>query len=116
MIATRTAYQSTTDKALSWLFVMPVIIILLLAAFIPLGWGLYLSFFRYKLNMPSVTAFIGLKNYLNIFTDELTMLSLRNNVIFAGVSVSIELLVGVVVGKPAHGAIVGHGSAGRTSW
>ena len=97
MIATRTAYQSTTDKALSWLFVMPVIIILLLAAFIPLGWGLYLSFFRYKLNMPSVTAFIGLKNYLNIFTDELTILSLRNNLIFAGVSVSIELLVGVVV-------------------
>ena len=97
MIATRTAYQSTTDKALSWLFVMPVIIILLLAAFIPLGWGLYLSFFRFKLNMPSATAFIGLKNYINIFTDELTMLSLRNNVIFAGVSVSIELLVGVVV-------------------
>jgi multiple sugar transport system permease protein len=97
MIATRTAYQSTTDKALSWLFVMPVIIILLLAAFIPLGWGLYLSFFRFKLNMPSATAFIGLKNYINIFTDELTMLSLRNNVIFAGVSVCAELLVGVVI-------------------
>ncbi|MBE3131588.1 MAG: sugar ABC transporter permease [Acidobacteria bacterium] len=97
MIATRTAYQSTTDKALSWLFVLPVIIILLLAAFIPLGWGLYLSFFRYKLNIPSATAFIGLKNYLNIFTDELTILSLRNNIIFAGVSVSIELLVGVVI-------------------
>ena len=97
MIATRTAYQSTTDKALSWLFVMPVIIILLLAAFIPLGWGLYLSFFRFKLNMPSATAFIGLKNYINIFTDELTMLSLRNNIIFAGVSVCAELLIGVVI-------------------
>jgi multiple sugar transport system permease protein len=97
MLVTRTAYQSTTDKALSWLFVAPVVIILLLAAFIPLGWGLYLSFFRYKLNMPSATAFIGLKNYLNIFTDELTMLSLRNNVIFAAVSVSLELLIGVVV-------------------
>ncbi|MCX7040942.1 MAG: sugar ABC transporter permease, partial [Spirochaetes bacterium] len=97
MIATRTAYQSTTDKALSWLFVLPVIIILLLAAFIPLGWGLYLSFFRYKLNIPSATAFIGLKNYLNIFTDELTILSLRNNIIFAAVSVCAELLVGVVI-------------------
>ena len=47
--------------------------------------------------MPSATAFIGLKNYLNIFTDELTMLSLRNNVIFAAVSVCVELLIGVVV-------------------
>jgi multiple sugar transport system permease protein len=97
MLVTRTAYQSPTDKALSWLFVMPVIIILLVAAFIPLGWGLYLSFFRYKLNMPSATAFIGLKNYLDIFTDELTIRSLRNNVIFAGLSVSLELVVGVVV-------------------
>jgi multiple sugar transport system permease protein len=97
MLVTRTAYQSPTDKALSWLFVMPVIIILLVAAFIPLGWGLYLSFFRYKLNMPSATAFIGLKNYLDIFTDELTIRSLRNNVIFAGLSVSLELLVGIVV-------------------
>jgi multiple sugar transport system permease protein len=97
MLVTRTAYQSPTDKALSWLFVTPVIIILLIAAFIPLGWGLYLSFFRYKLNMPSATAFIGLKNYIDIFTDELTIRSLRNNVIFAGLSVSLELVVGIVV-------------------
>jgi multiple sugar transport system permease protein len=97
MLVTRTVYQSSTDKALSWLFVMPVIIILLVAAFVPLGWGLYLSFFRYKLNMPSATAFIGFKNYLDIFTDELTIRSLRNNVIFAGLSVSLELVVGIVV-------------------
>jgi multiple sugar transport system permease protein len=97
MLVTRTAYQSATDKALSWVFILPVIIILLLAAFIPLGWGLYLSFFRYKLNMPSATAFIGLKNYLDIFKDELTMLSLRNNVIFAALSVSIELVVGILM-------------------
>jgi multiple sugar transport system permease protein len=97
MLVTRTLYQSTTDKLLSWLFVLPVICILLVAAFIPLGWGLALSFFRYKLNMPSATAFIGLKNYLNIFTDELLIRSLRNNAIFATVSVSLELVVGVVI-------------------
>lgn len=97
MLVTRTLYQSPTDKALSWLFVMPVIIILLVAAFIPLGWGLYLSFFRYKLNMPSATAFIGFKNYLDIFSDELTIRSLRNNVLFAVLSVSVELVIGVTV-------------------
>jgi multiple sugar transport system permease protein len=97
MLVTRTLYQSRTDKALSWLFVTPVIIILLVAAFIPLGWGLYLSFFRYKLNMPSATAFIGFKNYLDIFTDELTIRSLRNNVLFAVLSVSVELVIGVTM-------------------
>jgi multiple sugar transport system permease protein len=97
MLVTRNPYQSATDKALSWLFVLPVIIILLVAAFIPLGWGLALSFFRYKLNMPSVTAFIGLKNYINIFTDELVIRSLRNNAIFASVSVVLEMLTGIVI-------------------
>jgi multiple sugar transport system permease protein len=97
MLITRTSYQSATDKTLSWLFVLPVIIILLITAFIPLGWGLYLSFFRYKLNMPSATAFIGLKNYIDIFSDELIVRSLRNNVIFAGLSVSVELFVGVIL-------------------
>ncbi len=97
MLVTRTLYHSPTDKALSWLFVLPVIVILLVAAFIPLGWGLYLSFFRYKLNMPSATAFIGLKNYLDIFGDELILRSLRNNVLFAVLSVSIELVVGIVM-------------------
>jgi multiple sugar transport system permease protein len=97
MLVTRTLYQSPTDKALSWLFVLPVILVLLATAFIPLGWGLYLSFFRYKLNMPSATAFIGLKNYLDIFSDELMIRSLRNNVVFAGLSVSVELLIGIVV-------------------
>ncbi len=97
MLVTRTLYQSRTDKALSWVFVLPVILILLATAFIPLGWGLYLSFFRYKLNMPSATAFIGLKNYLDILGDELTLRSLRNNAIFAGLSVSVELVIGIVL-------------------
>jgi multiple sugar transport system permease protein len=97
MLVSRNYYRSKTDTALSWLFILPVIIILLITAFIPLGWGLYLSFFRYKLNMPSVTAFIGLKNYLDIFSDELMLHSLRNNAIFAALSVSIELLFGVTI-------------------
>ena len=97
MLVTRTLYQSPTDKALSWAFVAPVIIVLLVTAFIPLGWGLGLSVFRYKLNMPSATAFVGLQNYLDIFRDELVLRSLRNNVIFAVLSVSLELIVGVVV-------------------
>ncbi|HUJ73997.1 MAG TPA: sugar ABC transporter permease, partial [bacterium] len=43
------------------------------------------------------TAFIGLKNYLDIFSDELTLRSLRNNAIFAGLSVSFELIMGTIL-------------------
>lgn len=85
------------DIAYSWIFLMPVIIILLIAAFIPLLSGLFLSFQEYKLNMPSIPMhFVGFKNYKELFKDELFLNSLRNNTIFAVLSVTIEMMLGVI--------------------
>jgi multiple sugar transport system permease protein len=57
-----------------------------------------LSFFRYKLTIAtSRPAFIGLQNYFNMFRDEIFIKSLTNNVVFALLSVSIELGIGVMV-------------------
>ncbi|UCF99166.1 MAG: sugar ABC transporter permease [Spirochaetaceae bacterium] len=86
------------DKVYSWLFVLPVAAVLMIAAFIPLGYGLVLSVHRYKLNIAaSRPVFIGLQNYIGMFTDELFLKSLSNNVFFAVLSVSAELIVGVIV-------------------
>jgi multiple sugar transport system permease protein len=72
--------------------------VLMIAAFIPLGYGLVLSFHRYKLTIASSRpAFVGLQNYINMFKDEIFIKSLTNNVLFALMSVSIELVVGVMV-------------------
>lgn len=76
---------------------MPVIIILFIAAFIPLLSGLYLSFQDFKLNMPSIPMrFVGLDNYIELFGDEMFLKSLRNNTIFAVLSVTIEMILGVL--------------------
>jgi multiple sugar transport system permease protein len=97
-IHTRTHIRySKVDIAYSWLFLLPVIIILFIAALIPLLSGLYLSFHEYKLNMPSIPMrFVGLGNYVELFKDELFLQSLRNNTIFAFMSVSIEMVLGVL--------------------
>ena len=88
---------SKLDIAYSWIFLMPVIIILFIAAFIPLLSGLFLSFNEYKLNMPSIPMhLIGLKNYQELFKDELFLNALRNNTLFAVVSVTIEMILGVM--------------------
>ena len=85
------------DIAYSWLFLLPVIIILFIAALIPLLSGLYLSFHDFKLNMPSIPIqFIGLDNYIELFGDEMFLTSLRNNTIFAILSVTIEMLLGIL--------------------
>ena len=98
MLITRNIYQSRLDKILSWVFLLPVIIILMIVAFIPLGYGFVLSFYKYKLNMPSIPIrFVGLQNYLELFTDELFIQSLTNNILFAVLSVSIEMILGIIV-------------------
>jgi multiple sugar transport system permease protein len=98
MLISRNVKETRKDRILSWVFIMPVIIILLVTAFIPLGYGLVLSFFKYKLNMPGMKPlFIGFDNYINMFKDEMFVQSLTNNITFAILSVTIEVVVGIVV-------------------
>ena len=98
MLITRRIYQTKADKVNSWVFILPVILILLIAAFIPLGYGLVLSLFRYKLNIATARpVFVGLTNYIGMFKDEIFLKSLSNNVFFAVLSVSIELVIGIIV-------------------
>jgi multiple sugar transport system permease protein len=98
MLISRHIHLSRVDKTWSWLFLVPVAAILMIAAFIPLGYGLVLSLHRYKLTIASSRpVFIGFKNYLDMFKDELFIQSLTNNIKFALMTVSIEMIAGVVV-------------------
>ena len=97
MLISRHVIQTKTDKVQSWLFLLPVFLILLIAAFIPLGYGLGLSFTRYKLNLQQAPVFVGFGNYIGMFKDELFIKSLTNNTLFAVLSVSIELIIGVII-------------------
>lgn len=98
MLTSRRIHQTTSDRIWSWAFLLPVVAVLMIAAFIPLGYGLVLSFHRYKLTIASSRpAFIGLQNYINMFKDEIFLKSLSNNILFALMSVSVEMIVGVMV-------------------
>jgi multiple sugar transport system permease protein len=98
MMISRHVRETKKDRALSWVFLLPVVVILAVAAFIPLGYGLVLSFYKYKLNIPGMKPeFIGFGNYITMFKDELFIHSLTNNIVFALLSVGSEVLVGVIV-------------------
>jgi multiple sugar transport system permease protein len=97
MLISRHVIQTKSDKIHSWLFLLPVFTILLIAAFIPLGYGLGLSFFRSKLNLQQSPVFVGFQNYTGMFKDELFIKSATNNIFFALLSVSIELVIGTII-------------------
>ncbi|MEW5818280.1 MAG: sugar ABC transporter permease, partial [Spirochaetota bacterium] len=97
MLISRNFYKSRTDTFLSWLFILPVFVILLIAAFIPLGYGLVFSFYRFKLNIAVPPLFIGFENYTGMFSDKLFIQSVTNNILFALLSVSLEMLIGIII-------------------
>lgn len=94
----RNIRKSKSDKAASWLFLAPTMIFLGITALLPLLYSVYLSFFKYKLNLPNaVPEFVGLSNYIRMFTDEALHVSTWNTVLFALISVTLEVLVGLFV-------------------
>jgi len=98
MLSDRHIIQSKRDVLYSWLFLVPVFIILSITAFIPLGFGFGLSFFKYKLNLQRAPIFNGIGNYIEIFHDELFIDAVKHNIFFAMLAVSIEMGLGTVIG------------------
>ena len=96
MLIVRRIHQNRSDKIISWLFLVPVFVVLIAAAFIPLGYGLGLSLTNYTLGQAH-SHFIGLGNYIELFKSELFQQSVRNNVFFAVVAVGLEMVFGTIL-------------------
>lgn len=80
-----------------------IVILLLYALFglfrlYPTGLSLYLSFTDYRLLTIRHTKFIGIANYLRLFKDQSFLVSLRNTMLIAGVSIPANLLLGLGLG------------------
>ena len=87
-----------SDKAACWLFLAPALIFLAITALFPLLYSVYLSFFRLKLNLPTQTpVFVGLDNYIRMFTDSMLHVSTWNTLLFAFISVALEVVLGLMV-------------------
>jgi len=85
------------------LFLIPALVLFTLFFVIPIGSVVYMSFFKW--NGISAAQFTGLDNYKTIFSDQVFLRSIRNNVIWAFaacfIQVSLALLMALVLsGKP----------------
>ena len=88
----------TNNKFITWLFLLPTVLFLALTAFIPLLYSVWLSFFNMKINMPYlIPIFVGLKNYTRMFGDPIFIRSTVNTVVFAVLSVTLEIGLGVTL-------------------
>ncbi len=90
--------KTLDDGIISWLFLVPAFIILVITAMIPLLYSLWLSFHTVRLNLPqAVPIFVGLGNYIKMFSDMLLKRSTINTIVFALTTVAMQIILGLII-------------------
>ena len=85
---------SKWENKLGYALVLPSLIVIVAIGFIPIAITTSYSFQNYELTDPFHRRFVGLKNYIDILTDDLFWFTLKNTLIFAVLSVVLQLVVG----------------------
>ena len=109
----------TTDRAkaerkLGWMLCAPAVFVMLLVTAYPIGYAIYLSLQRADLRFPAQNEFVGLTNYVTVLSSSLWWADLWHTALITLVSVSIELVLGMLLAIIMHRAIFGRGLV-RTS-
>ena len=94
-----------TKKITPWLYIAPATFLLFFFLVYPSINTLYISFFNYNSEK-----FVGIKNYLYCFTNEIMLNSFRNNalwvIIFVPLTVSLGLIIAVLADRVKYESIV----------
>lgn len=84
------------NRLTPYMFMAPAVIILVVALLYPIGYMVYASFLDWSPSQRIGEAdFIGLRNYANLLTDEAFRESFWVTIKFAGVVVTLEMIIGV---------------------
>jgi multiple sugar transport system permease protein len=109
---TRPAKKSSrtrSERKLAWMLCAPAVIVMLAVTAYPIIYAFVLSLQKLDLRFPEQTEFIGLSNYGTVLSSELWWLDVFNTLIIMVISVSIELVIGMIIALIMHRAIFGRG-------
>ncbi|HEX5435892.1 MAG TPA: sugar ABC transporter permease [Gemmatimonadaceae bacterium] len=88
----------------------PTLLVIALVAIFPLGWTVWESLHRHDLRLPWLgRPFVGLDNYVRIAHDPRFWGALAHTAFFTGVTVSLELVLGLVFALAMNRAFRGRG-------
>lgn len=98
-----------SDRAIAWLFTAPTLILLVFINIYPLIWSIYLSFTNYKANRRGVEiAWVGLKWYKKILTDEDVWANLQVTAHFLFWTILLQGLIGLSLALLLNKKFKGH--------
>src|SRR6059036_3777509 len=84
-----------SDRAITWLFITPSVLLLLAINIFPLLWSIQLSFTNYRANRPNAAIrYVGLDNYRDLLTDAEVWHAMQATAHFVLWSIALELALG----------------------
>ena len=95
------------ERKLGYRMVAPSLIVIALVAVYPIGYAFYLSLNEYSLRQEGLSRFAGLKNYTTAFSSPEFWEAFRTTFLFTGLSVVIELVIGLGMALAMHEAFKG---------
>jgi glucose/mannose transport system permease protein len=96
------------DRYLSVILITPSILAVLIFIYAFIGWSVRVSLSKWKGLTPDYT-FVGLKNYLSLFSDPRFHVDIRNTLIFTGVFVLGSIVLGFLMAVMLDQGLKGEG-------
>src|ERR1700745_4466084 len=96
---TATNQNRSGERRLAFMLVAPAALLMLAVTAYPIGYAVWLSLQRNNLATPNDAAFIGLGNYQTILTDRYWWTALAVTLGITVVSVSLEFVAGLGLGR-----------------
>ena len=85
------------EKHMKGVLVTPSLIFIIVMIIAPLGYNFALSFTDWQMSLVKAPQFIGLANYKNVLHDERFLNSVWRTIVFSGIAIVIETILGVAL-------------------
>lgn len=93
----------------AWLFLTPMIVVILCIAGWPLARTIYFSFTNATLADMDAHRFVGLANFIYLMQDPDWWIAVKNTLIFTVASVSLEVILGTIIALALNAHMPGRG-------
>jgi multiple sugar transport system permease protein len=101
--------RARDERRLGLLLCAPAAVVMLAVTAYPIGYAIYLSLLRADLRFPNNNAWVGLNNYITVLSAHVWWRDVFHTLLITVVSVSLELVLGMLLALVMHRTLVGRG-------
>jgi multiple sugar transport system permease protein len=102
----RTSY-GRSERRFAALMLAPALIVIAIVAAYPIGYAIWLSLHQYSVRVANLSRWVGLDNYIDSIKSSDFWHSAGTTFLFSGISVTLELIIGLGMALAMHQAFRG---------